>query len=72
MFIKEVRRFLRFANFYQKFIKEYLNLVQLLTNLTYKNKKFKQLIKANLAFYKLKMIFIIALALAQLDYNKET
>ena len=72
MSIKEVRGFLRFANFYQKFIKGYLDLVQLLINLTYKDKKFKWLIKADLAFYKLKEIFITALALAQFDYNKET
>jgi hypothetical protein len=40
-------------------------------DLTYKDKKFKWSTKAEEAFYKLKRIFVIALALAQFDYNKE-
>jgi hypothetical protein len=47
-------------------------LVQLLIKLIYKDKKFKWSVKAEKAFYRLKKIFVTALALAQFDYNKKT
>jgi hypothetical protein len=47
-------------------------LVQPLTELTYKDKKFEWSVKTKKAFRRLKKIFVTALALAQFDYNKET
>jgi hypothetical protein len=47
-------------------------LVRPLTKLTYKDKKFKWSVKAEEAFYRLKKIFVTALALAQFDYDKKT
>jgi hypothetical protein len=47
-------------------------LVQPLTDLTYKNKKFEWSVKAEKVFCRLKKIFVTALALAQFDYNKKT
>ena len=38
--VKRVQRFLGFANFYRKFIKNFSQLVMLLTNLMNKNTKF--------------------------------
>jgi hypothetical protein len=49
-----------------------LDLVQPLTELTYKDKKFEWFVKAEEVFCKLKKIFVTALALAQFDYNKKT
>jgi hypothetical protein len=72
LFVKEVQGFLRFANFYRRFIQGYSDLVRPLTELTHKDKKFKWSVKAEKAFCKLKKIFVTALALAQFDYNKET
>jgi hypothetical protein len=47
-------------------------LVRPLTELTYKDKKFKWFVKAKKMFCKLKKIFVTALVLAQFNYNKET
>ena len=70
--VKGVRSFLGFTNFYQHFIKHYLDMVQPLTKLTYKNKAFKWNNKVEEAFQRLKRIFLSELALAQFDYKKET
>jgi hypothetical protein len=70
--VKKVQSFLRFANFYHKFIQGYSDLVQLLTELIYKDKKFEWFVKAKKTFCRLKKIFVTALALAQFDYNKKT
>ncbi len=40
--VKGVKSFLGFVNFYQHFIRYYLDVVQPLTKLTYKDKAFKQ------------------------------
>jgi len=40
MLVKGVYRFLRFANFYRQFIKDYLDRVILLTELMYKDCQF--------------------------------
>jgi hypothetical protein len=70
--VKEVQGFLGFANFYRRFIQGYSDLIRPLTELTYKDKKFKWFIKAEEAFCRLKKIFVTASALAQFDYNKKT
>ena len=62
--VKGVRSFLGFINFYQHFIKHYLDMVQPLTKLTHKDKAFKQNNKVEEAFQKLKRIFLLELALA--------
>jgi hypothetical protein len=38
--VTEIQEFIRFANFYRRFIKEYLGIVTSLTNLTKKDKVF--------------------------------
>ena len=70
--VKGVRSFLGFTNFYQCFIKHYLDMVQPLTKLTHKDKAFKWNNKVEEAFQRLKRIFLLELALAQFNYKKET
>ena len=70
--VKGIRGFLGFANFYRTFIKNYSDLVRLLTDLTYKDKRFEWPVKADEAFRKLKEIFVSVLVLTQFDYDRET
>jgi hypothetical protein len=63
MFIKGVRSFLGFTNFYKRFIKDFLDLIRLLTDLTYKDRHFTWSPKADKAFKRLKAIFIFVPAL---------
>ena len=52
--IKKLLLFLEFANFYRKFIKEYLNIIVLLINLTKNNTPWVQGYKEKKIFNKLK------------------
>ena len=70
--VKGIRGFLGFVNFYRTFIKNYSDLVRLLTDLTHKDKRFEQPVKTDEAFRKLKEIFVSVLVLAQFDYDRET
>jgi hypothetical protein len=70
--VKGVRGFLGFANFYCRFIKDFSDLVQPLTELTRKDRKFSWNLEAKEAFCTLKDIFVSAPALAQFDFDKET
>ena len=70
--VKDVRGFLGFANFYRRFIQGYSDLVRPLTDLTHKDMRFEWSVKANVAFRKLKDIFVSAPVLAQFDYDRET
>jgi hypothetical protein len=72
MSIKGVRSFLGFANFYRRFIKDFSDLVQPLTDLTHKDRHFTWSPEADKAFERLKAIFISAPALAQFDFDRET
>ena len=70
--VKDVRGFLGFANFYRRFIQGYSDLVRPLTDLTHKDMRFEWSVKADVAFRKLKDIFVSAPVLAQFDYDRET
>ena len=69
--IKDVQSFLRFANFYRGFIKEYSKIVELLTNLTHKDKKFMWNPEAQRAFEELKQRFTESPILAFFDPERE-
>ena len=62
--VKGVRSFLGFANFYRRFIKDFSDLIRLLTDLTYKDRHFTWSPKADIVFKRLKAIFMSTLALA--------
>ena len=68
---KKVQAFLRFANFYQRFIQEYSQICTLLTRITKKKKPFHWGCKQEEAFEKLKAKFILALILASFDLGKK-
>ena len=62
--MKGVRSFLGFANFYRRFIKDFLDLVRPLTDLTHKDRRFSWSLEADTAFKRLKTIFTSVPALA--------
>ena len=70
--VKGVRGFLGFANFYQRFIQHYSNIVLPLTALTKKDQPFIQSPDAEDAFQHLKKIFTTEPTLAQFDFDKPT
>ena len=70
--VKGVRSFLRFANFYRRFIKDFSDLVRLLTDFTHKDRHFTWSPEADTVFERLKAIFTSAPALAQFDFDRET
>lgn len=70
--VKGVRSFLGFANFYRCFVANFSDIATPLTNLTKKNATWKWTEKENLAFKKLKSIFISKPVLAQWDPDRET
>ena len=70
--VKSIRGFLSFVNFYRTFIKNYLDLVRLLTDLIHKDKRFEWLVNTDVAFRKLKEIFVLVSVLVQFDYDRET
>jgi RNase H-like domain found in reverse transcriptase/Reverse transcriptase (RNA-dependent DNA polymerase)/Integrase zinc binding domain/Chromo (CHRromatin Organisation MOdifier) domain/Retroviral aspartyl protease len=69
--VKEVQRFLGFANFYRRFIKNYSAVVSPLTNLTKKNIKFVWTPTCETAFSQLKKAFTSAPVLRHIDPNRE-
>ena len=69
--IKDVQSFLRFANFYQRFIGEYSKIVEPLTNLTHKDKKFTWNPEAQRAFEELKQRFTESPILAFFDPERD-
>ena len=62
--VKGVRSFFGFANFYRRFIKNYLDVVRPLTELTHKDKRFEWTTDADLVFKLLKAMFVSEPALA--------
>ena len=69
--IKDVQSFLGFANFYRRFMKEYSRIVEPLTSLTHKDKKFIWNPEAQKAFEELKQRFTESPILAFFDPEKE-
>jgi hypothetical protein len=58
--ITDVQVFIRFANFYQQFIKDFLKIIALLVNLTKKDVKFWWTLTCQLAMEALKKAFTSA------------
>ena len=70
--VRGVRAFIRFANFYRRFIRSFTDIVAPLTALTGKGRQFRWTREADAAFHKLKRMFTIALVLAQFDPDRTT
>ncbi len=66
----EVQFFLRFANFYRRFIERYFRIISSLTNLTKKKISFVWTEKAEEAFKKLKKLFIFQSILIMFESEK--
>ena len=69
--VKDVQSFLRFANFYRRFIKEYSKIAEPLTSLTRKDKKFVWNAEAHKVFNELKQRFMESPILAFFDPERE-
>ncbi len=75
--VKNILIFLKFARFYQQFIKEFFQIITFLTNLIKSAKKkimhslFAMMLKARKAFERLKTIFVNAFILKHYDWNTD-
>ena len=69
--VKDIQLFLRFTNFYKRFIKDYLIITILLISLIKKDIEFKQNSKARKAFLQLKVVFTQHLVLIAFNLEKE-
>lgn len=69
--LRDVQGFLRFSNFYRRFIKNFSKIVRPLTSLTRKNVKFIWSNACQRAFETLKSSFISAPVLQYFDASKE-
>ncbi len=70
--VKDVQSFIDFANLYQKFIKNFFNLIMSMMTLIQKNTLFKWTEKADQGFTKLKAMFISASILVSFDHTHMT
>jgi len=70
--VKRVQSFIDFANFYQKFIKNFSNLVMPMMTLVQKDAFFKWTEKVDQGFTKLKAMFISASILVSFDHTHMT
>jgi len=70
--VKNVQSFINFANFYQKFIKNFFNLIMSMIILVQKNTLFKWTEKADQDFKKLKAMFISVSILVLFDHTDMT
>jgi len=70
--VKSIQSFIDFANFYQKFIKNFFNLIMSMMTLVQKNTLFKWTEKANQGFMKLKVMFISVSILVSFDHTHMT
>ena len=68
--VRDVRSFLRFANYYRRFIGDYSNIVRPLIDLTKKNKQWNWMTNCQTAFDRLKEEFAKELVLTLLDLDK--
>ena len=69
--VKDIQRFLRLANYYQWFIKDFTVIARLLHNLVKKSQKQNWLEKQEKAFHKLKKKFTKEPVLAVSDLDKK-
>ena len=67
--VKSVQSFIDFTNFYQKFIKNFFNLIMFIMTLIWKNTFFKWTEKVNQSFKKLKVMFISVSILVSFDHT---
>ncbi len=67
--VKSVQSFIDFANFYQKFIKNFSNLIMSMMTLIQKNTLFKWTEKVNQDFMKIKVMFISVSILVSFDHT---
>ena len=70
--VKNVRSFLRFVNFYRRFIKNFSILAMPLIKLTAKKQKFRWTSKTENAFVRMKTIFCTESTLTQFDPDRTT
>jgi len=69
--LRDVRAFLRFANFYHRFVKGYSKVVEPLTRLTRKGQPFKWETKQQESFDGLKTSFTMAPILRRFDHDRD-
>ena len=69
--VKEIQKFLRLANYYRKFVKDFTKIVRLLHELIRKKQKWKWKIRQNKLVKVLKKRFTIELILVALDLDKK-
>jgi hypothetical protein len=70
--LRDLQRFLGFANFYRRFIQGFSKICQPLNELLRKDTKWKWDVPQEAAFQELKTAFITAPVLAMFDYNRKT
>ena len=71
MYIRDIQAFIRFANFYRRFIRAFSNIVRLMIVIVKKNTTFYYNPQCQKFFEMLKVHFIIASILAHFDFEKE-
>jgi len=69
--LQDMQAFLRFTNFYRRFVKGYSKVVQPLTWLTRKDQPFKWVTKQQESFDRLKTSFTTAPILRRFDHNRD-
>ena len=69
--VKEVQKFLGLANYYRQFVKDFAKLAKLLHRLIRKDKKWSWRKKQEVAFKKLKRVFIMRPVLIVPDLDKK-
>ena len=69
--VRDVRKFLGFANYYRRFIKNFAQVARLINMFTQKDVKWQWGAEQQKAFNELKQVFTMKLVLAALDLDKE-
>jgi len=68
--VKDIQKFLRFCNFYRRFVKDYSHIARPLFNLTKKETPWNWTTECNTAFETLQQTMITSPVLMLLDYEK--
>ena len=68
--VKDVQKFLRFCNFYRRFVKDYSHITHPLFNLTKKGEQQNWMTECNTTFETLRQTMIMSLVLMLLDHEK--